>query len=143
MLKGTLIHPGLLEALGRAGHGSKILIADGNYPVATASSPRASRVFLNLSPGIVSVTDVLRVLLTAVPIEAAEVMMPPGEAPAIFAEFSALLPAEIALQPLERFAFYAASRDDNLALAIATGEERVYANILLTIGVRSSSGSAP
>jgi L-fucose mutarotase/ribose pyranase (RbsD/FucU family) len=35
MLKGTLIHPQILEALGRAGHGSQILIADGNYPIAT------------------------------------------------------------------------------------------------------------
>ena len=55
--------------------------------------------------------------------------------PPIFAEFSEILPDGLALDPLERFAFYAAARDDNMALLIATGEERVYANILLTIGV--------
>ena len=46
-----------------------------------------------------------------------------------------ILPDGLALDPMERFAFYAAARDDNMALLIATGEERVYANILLTIGV--------
>ena len=135
MLKGKLVHPEILEALGKAGHGSKILIADGNYPFATAVAPRAKQVYLNLSPGMVKVTDVLRALVEAIPIETAAVMMPPGEMPAIFAEFSEILPDEMALDPLERFAFYAAARDDSMALLIATGEERVYANILLTIGV--------
>lgn len=139
MLKGKLIHPQILEALGRAGHGSKILIADGNYPFATAVGTRTRQVFLNLSPGLVSVPDVLRVLVDAVPIEAAAVMMPPNETPPIFAEFNQLLPPDVELQPLERFAFYAASRDDSVALLIATGEERVYANILLTIGVVNSA----
>jgi len=135
MLKGKLIHPEILEALGKAGHGSKILIADGNYPFATAAAPRAKQVYLNLSPGLLKATDVLRALVEAIPVEAAAVMMPPGEVPQIFAEFSEILPDEMALDPLERFAFYAAARDDNVALVIATGEERVYANILLTIGV--------
>ena len=135
MLRGKLIQPEILEALGRAGHGSKILIADGNYPFSTAVGPRAKQVFLNLSPGLVAVTDVLRVLAPAIPIEAAAVMMPPGEEPPIFAEFRALLPADVPLDPLDRFAFYAAAKDDSIALLIATGEERTYANILLTIGV--------
>ena len=135
MLKGKLIHPEILEALGKAGHGSKILIADGNYPFATAAAPRSKQVYLNLSPGVLKVTDVLRALVEAIPIEAAAIMMPPGEVPPIFAEFSEILPGGMSLDPLERFAFYAAARDDNTALVIATGEERVYANILLTIGV--------
>ena len=92
MLKGKLIHPEILEALGKAGHGSKILIADGNYPFATAAAPRAKQVYLNLSPGMLKVTDVLRALVEAIPVEAAAVMMPPGEMPPIFAEFSEILP---------------------------------------------------
>ena len=39
------------------------------------------------------------------------------------------------LQPLGRFQFYDAARDRNTTLVIATGEQRIYANILLTIGV--------
>ncbi len=135
MLKGKLIHPEILDALGRAGHGSKVLIADGNYPFSTGVAPLARQVFLNLSPGLVKTTDALRVLVDAIPIEAAAVMTPGDETPPIFTEFTELLPPEVSLEPLERFAFYAASRDENVALIIATGEERIYANILLTIGV--------
>ena len=136
MLQSKLIHPTILEALGRAGHGSKVLIADGNYPFSTGANPAAQRVFLNLTPGIVNVTDVLRALVDAIPIEAAEVMVPEsGEEPPIFAEFRALLPAGLDLKPLGRFEFYEAARSRDVALVIATGEQRIYANLLLTIGV--------
>jgi L-fucose mutarotase len=136
MLHGVLIHPEILEALGTAGHGSQILLADGNYPFATGANRYARRVYLNLSPGVLSVTDILRVLVSAVPIEAAAVMIPAdGVEPPIFAEFRDLLPAGMALTPIDRFGFYEAARREDVALVIATGEQRVYANILLTIGV--------
>lgn len=135
MLTYQLLHPEILAALGAAGHGAQILIADGNYPLATRSHPAARRVYLNLAPGLVSATDVLRAVAGATPVEAAHVMVPDsGEEPAIFAEFRELLPG-LALQPLGRFAFYDAARGPDLALAVATGERRIYANILLTIGV--------
>ncbi len=136
MLKTKLIHPEILNALGGAGHGSKVLIADGNYPFGTGSNPAATRVYLNLAPGLVTVSDVLRVLVDAIPIEAAEVMQPPsGPEPVIFGEFRNLLPKDLGLKPLGRFEFYDASRHPDTALVIATGEQRIYANILLTIGV--------
>ena len=106
MLKGTLIHPEILGSLARAGHGSRVLIADGNYPFTTGSSPYCDRVFLNLTPGIPLATDVLKALLTAIPVEAAHVMQPEeGPEPPIFSEFRELLGASLPLQPLERFAF--------------------------------------
>ena len=46
MLKGKLIHPDILAALGQAGHGSRILIADGNYPFSTKLGPVAKLVSL-------------------------------------------------------------------------------------------------
>lgn len=136
MLKTKLIHPDILSALGKAGHGSRVLIADGNYPVATATNPLAARVFLNLAPGLISATDVLRVLVDVIPIEAAAVMEPEsGKTPAIFREFRSLLPKGIAIEPMTRIIFYEAARREETALVIATGEQRTYANILLTIGV--------
>ncbi|HEU5015046.1 MAG TPA: RbsD/FucU domain-containing protein [Roseiflexaceae bacterium] len=135
MLKYQLLHPEILAALGAAGHGAQVLIADGNYPFATRSNPAARRVFLNLAPGMLTVTDVLEVLVGAIPIEAAHVMVPhAGAEPPIFAEFRALLP-DIELQQFGRFPFYDAARSPDVALVIATGEQRVYANIMLTIGV--------
>jgi L-fucose mutarotase len=137
MLNYRLLHPEILAALGTAGHGAQLLIADGNYPFVTGSSRGARKVYLNLAPDLLKATDVLAVLAGAIPIEAAHVMVPDsGDEPPIFAEFRSLLPG-LALQPLGRFAFYEAARGPELALLIATGERRVYANILLTIGVVS------
>jgi L-fucose mutarotase len=135
VLKYQLIHPEILRGLGEAGHGAQVLIADGNYPFGTRSHPSSRRIYLNLAPGLVRVTDVLRVLVTAIPIESAHVMMPEeGPEPAIFAAFRQQLPG-IELEPMGRFEFYDAARGPDLAVAIATGESRVYANLLLTIGV--------
>jgi len=135
MIRGTLIHPEILGALGTAGHGSTILIADGNYPFVTGTNPAAKHVYLNFAPGLLNATDVLRVLATAIPIEAALVMAPDNAPePSIFADFRQLLPG-LELTTTSRFPFYEAAKDASTALVIATGEQRVYANILLTIGV--------
>ena len=37
MLKGNLIHPDIMAALALCGHGDKVLIADGNYPLDSKS----------------------------------------------------------------------------------------------------------
>ncbi len=135
MLRYTLLHPEILAALGSAGHGSQVLIADGNYPFTTGSQALARRVYLNLAPGKLSCTDVLAALADAIPIEAAHVMVPDsGVEPTIFAEFRTIIP-DVPLQHVARFPFYDAARGSDVTLVIATGEQRVYANILLTIGV--------
>ena len=134
MLKGRLIHPELLRALAGAGHGAKVLLADGNYPVGTKAPPTAARVYLNLAPGLLTVTDVLGVLVEAIPIEAAEVMVPAeGPEPPIFDEFRGLL--DVGLSPLGRHEFYDAACSPDVAVVVATGESRIYANLLLTVGV--------
>ena len=69
MLKTRLLHPGILQALGESGHGAQVLIADGNYPLRSGSNGAAHHVYLNLAPGTVSVTEVLRSLVDAIPIE--------------------------------------------------------------------------
>ncbi|MFA9476918.1 RbsD/FucU family protein [Phycisphaerales bacterium AB-hyl4] len=146
MLKSRLIHPQLLDAIGRAGHGSQVLIADGNYPAATKLGPNARLVHLNLSPGLVSCTQVLEALLPAVPVEAAATMDyartgPYGlsEDPPIWDEYRGIFRtagyADLKLKPIERFAFYEAGESPDVAVTIQTGEQRIYANLLLTLGV--------
>jgi len=136
MLKYGLTHPEILSALGSAGHGSKVLVADGNYPFTTGSNPAAAHVYLNLTRGFAPVDQVLAVLVNALVIEAAHVMTPAeGPEPPIFGAFRDILPADVPLQGLERFSFYDSAREQDVALVIATGEQRIYANILLTIGV--------
>ncbi len=145
MLKTPIIHPQILAALGRAGHSSKILISDGNYPHHTKRGPNADLVFLNFAPGMMNVTDVLSGIANTVPIELAEVMEPARTGayamksdPPIFDDFRRILKARNAaldLTKLERFAFYEAAGSKDVTLTIATGEQKIYANILLTIGV--------
>jgi len=135
MLRSELLHPEILQALGAAGHGSLVLIADSNYPYSTGAHPDAKRVFLNLAPGLVTVTDVLRVLTSAIPIEAARGIAPDsGPEPAIFDEYRALMPG-LEVGKLGRFPFYDTARSQDTALVIATGEQRTWACLLLTIGV--------
>lgn len=135
MLKSKLLHPEVLQVLGGSGHGGKVLIADGNYPFNTRANPAARRVYLNLAPGLLTVTDVLETLLTAIPVEAADVMITDsGAEPDIYADFRRLLPG-LALTATERYKFYDKCLDRDVCLVIATGEQRLYANILLTIGV--------
>jgi L-fucose mutarotase len=145
MLKSKLIHPQILHALAAAGHSSKILIADGNYPASTRLGRRATLVNLNLSPGLVTCTQALEALLSAIPVEAAHVMAYAttgpyalSTEPPIWQEFRTLLTAsgsDVKLDPVERFAFYETAGADDVALTIATGDQRIYANLLLTIGV--------
>ncbi len=138
MLKTPLLHPEILRALGSAGHGARILIADGNFPFSTEAPATATRVFLNLRPGLVSVSDVLETLVAVVPLEAALLMEPPDPAATpvpIHDTFRGLLPPTAAVTAVKRHAFYAEAKSPSTALVIATGEQRRFANVLLTIGV--------
>ena len=136
MLKTRLLHPEILAALAGAGHGSRVLIADGNYPFSTGCLAGTPAVYLNVRPGLVSVLDVLETLLSAIPVESAMVMVPPeGPDPEIHGDFRKMLPADVPISRRGRSEFYGDVRMDDTALVIATGEQRVWANIMLTIGV--------
>jgi L-fucose mutarotase len=139
MLLGPLTHPTLIGALAAAGHGSRVLIADGNYPHSTGCHERAVRIHLNLRPGLPTVDDVLGVLVQTIPIEAAAVMVPgTGDGVEAHAGFRLALPDSVSWAELGRFEFYDECKSDDVAVVIATGEERIYANLLLTIGVRDA-----
>lgn len=133
------IHPlltgELLAILSDMGHGDEIVISDANFPSASLA-----RRLIRL-PGISS-TDVLAAVLSVFPLDdfvdhPAAAMDAPGQRPAIYPEYeSALRRAAgraIALEPVERFAFYDRARA--AYAVIATGEHRLYANIILKKGV--------
>ena len=84
---------------------------------------------------MVSVPDVLEVLVAVLPVESAMVMMPDGPEPAIFSDFRRLLPSGVPMEKKARFDFYEEAKSPDTALVIATGEQRVFANILLVTGV--------
>jgi L-fucose mutarotase len=139
MLKGLnpLLTPDLIFALRAMGHGDEIAIVDGNYP-AESAGPDVARI------DGANATDVLDAVLSVMPLddyapEACWCMDPgPGvEEPPIFAQFRAIIAkyesASFKLTAMERFAFYAkASGGFSI---VATGEPRLYGNIILKKGV--------
>jgi L-fucose mutarotase len=134
MLYTKCLHPQILGALGTLGHGSLILISDGGYPHATASPRGVEKVYLNLAPGLLTVTQVLQVLKETVPIEEANVMTPPdGTKQAVFDDYTGLLP-DVPFNYVKQFDFYKLARKRNVGLVIATGDARNYANLILKIG---------
>jgi L-fucose mutarotase len=145
MMRTPMLHPQLLAALAGAGHGSQVLIADANYPASTARGPGAAVVHLNLVPGVVDAVTVLRAVCGAVPVEEARVMAPNTEGayamdhdPEIWEEFRDVLRlagGPDRLDAVERMAFYREASAGDVALTVVSGETRLYANLLLRIGV--------
>ncbi|MDR3211551.1 MAG: RbsD/FucU family protein [Planctomycetota bacterium] len=136
MLKTPIIHPELMQALGEAGHGARILVADSNYPVTVKANPESRIVFLNFTPGTVSGTDIIRALAQTLVFESALFMAPPdGKTPPVVNEYRKLLPKNVPFESSGRFEFYDEASGPDTSLVIASGEQRVYANLLLTVGV--------
>ncbi len=147
MLKHQLIHPKINEVLGLAGHYSTVLIADGNYPAFNARGPRSELVSLNLAPGVVTCTEVLKTLLTAIPVQQANTMQYQTSGPfaltddpPVWNQYRAVFmnaAVELELEPIEQFEFYKTVAQPEHVLTIQTGDQALYANLLLTIGVRT------
>ena len=125
----------LLKTLADMGHGDDIAIVDANFPAATMGK----RV-IEL-PGQ-SATDVLDAILSLFPLDdfvdqPAGIMRAPGERPAIYTEFDASILAahgsSLEFENIERFAFYDRARA--AYAVVATGERRLYGNIILKKGV--------
>ena len=141
MLKGIdpLLGPALLSILRSMGHGDEIVIADANFPAMSTGSP--NRVLradgsdaVRLTQAIVSVLP-LDDFVPAAAFRMA-VVDKPDEIPAITQEFARVLKAAHyngPIEPIERHAFYARAK---AAYAIvATGETRLYGNLILKKGV--------
>jgi len=146
MLRHLLIHSKINEVLGRAGHHAKILIADGNYPASSKMGPRAELVAMNLMPGVVSCAQVLKALLSAIPVEAVNTMMYEktgqyalSEDPPVWADYRRVIREaglDLKLEALEKWSFYEAVATADHVLTIQTGDQQRFANVLLTVGVR-------
>jgi L-fucose mutarotase len=140
MLKGLdpLLGPDLLAILRGMGHGDELAIVDANFPAA-ASAKRLVRL-----DGIAA-TRALDAVLSVLPLDdfvdsPATRMAVIGDAAAIpeicreFAErVGKAAGRPMTLAAIERFAFYQRARD-GFAI-VATGETRLYGNLLLRKGV--------
>ena len=147
MLKHQLIHPKINEVLARADHHAKILIADGHYPASTKRGPNAELVCLNLSPGIVTASQVLRAVLSAVPVDHVNTMGIPADdpyarkgEPPVWNEFRQVIKSarlKLKLEPISKWDFYTTVESPDHVLTIQTGDQALWANVLLTMGCRT------
>lgn len=138
MLKGIprTISPQLLKVLAEMGHGDEIVIADGNYPA--ASNARN----LIRADGL-GVPELLESVLELMPLDAyvtapVALMQTVGDdpVPAIWQRYEKIIADKagtVDIEHIERQAFY--ERGRQAYAIVATGEEAVYANILLKKGV--------
>ena len=148
MLKHQLLHPEISAILARAGHHAKVLIADGNYPASTKLGPNAALVSLNLAPGIVTVSQVLETLLTAIPVDEVNTMGIPADDPyaqqgdpPVWADYRQVVSdagLKLELKPISKWDFYEAVTSPDHVLTIQTADQSLWANVLLTIGCRTS-----
>jgi L-fucose mutarotase len=138
-----LLTPDLLQILRAMGHGDEIAIVDANFPAET----KAKRV-VRLDG--VSATDSLDAVLSVLPLDSfvgcpAHVMAVvghPEEIPPAVRDFQEIVDRRAGfpdvLGRVERFAFY--ERVTRCFAAVATGERRLYGNIILTKGVVGADG---
>ncbi|MFM7845167.1 MAG: RbsD/FucU family protein [Planctomycetota bacterium] len=147
MLKTTLLHPDILRAIARAGHHSKILIADGNYPAASKIGPRAELISLQLMPGVPTVSQVLQALLSILPIDHVNTMgvdardqYALASDPPVWNDYRRILKeagSPVELEPIIKWDFYAAVESTDHVLTIQTADQALWANLLLSVGVRT------
>ncbi|MDH7788182.1 L-fucose mutarotase [Ochrobactrum sp. 19YEA23] len=130
-----LLTGSLLSILADMGHGDDLVIVDANYPAQASGVPVLD------FPGI-SATAMAEAVLSVLPLDdfvdkPAAVMKAPNDTPAIYGEFEAVIEVaegrKIAVDPLERFAFY--DRATEAFAVIRTGERRLYGNIIFKKGV--------
>ncbi|MEP9397912.1 RbsD/FucU domain-containing protein [Mesorhizobium sp. KR2-14] len=139
MLRGIhpLLGPELLHALRTMGHGDEIVIADANFPASTLGRP------VIRADGL-GAEAVVEAILTHMPLDTFDtaaafrmaMVETPEEVPPICVSFQEIidrLAGPFRVAPLERFAFYERARQ--AAYIVATGELKLYANLILKKGV--------
>lgn len=141
MLKGIskIVSPELIKVLCEMGHGDEIVIADGNFP----SENFGKRVIR--ADGI-SGTEMLDAVLSLIPLDTYSdpnfILMELMDCdkgridPVIWKDYQKIAKKHdknLKVGNIDRFEFY--RRAQNAYAVIATGEEAVYANILIKKGV--------
>jgi L-fucose mutarotase len=134
-----LLSPELLAALRGMGHGDELAIVDANYPAVSSGRP------VIRMDGVPSATRILEAVLSLLPLDEfvpcaafhMQVVHDPTAEMPIFAEFRTLLrqyePKAARLEGIERFAFY--QRVRGCFAVVATGERRLYGNLILKKGI--------
>ena len=133
-----ILSPELVKILMEMGHGDEIVIADGNFPSETIGQ----RVVRCDGHGVPELLDAIMKLFpldtyTDKPVMLMEVVPGDPVVPTIWDEYKEIInkyePENCKIEMIERFAFYESAK--TAYAVVATGEEAIYANIILKKGV--------
>lgn len=133
-----ILSPELIKTLMEMGHGDEIVIADGNFPAETFGK----RVVRCDGHDAVELLDAVMQLFpldtyTEKPVMLMEVVKGDPVVPTIWEDYKEIInkyePENCKIEMIERFAFY--ERAKKAYAVVATGEEAIYANIILKKGV--------
>ena len=136
-----ILSPEMVKTLMEMGHGDEIVIADGNFPAETYGK----RVVRCDGHGVPELLDAIMQLFpldtyTDKPVMLMEVVPGDPVVPTIWDEYKDIInkyePENCKIEMIERFAFY--DRTKTAYAVVATGEEAIYANIILKKGVVKS-----
>ena len=133
-----VLGPELLKILRAMGHGDEIAIVDANYPAEINTQRLVRMEGVNASRVLEAVVSVMPLdTYVDCPAHTMQVVGAPDELPTVVEEFRRIVRigagAGIVFGALERFDFYARVR--TAFALVATGEQRLYGNIILKKGV--------
>ncbi|WZL81249.1 L-fucose mutarotase [Vallitaleaceae bacterium 9-2] len=133
----SILSPELLKVLMEMGHSDEIVISDGNFPAASMAQ-RLIRLDGHDIPTILEAILELMPLDTYVEAPVALMEVTPGDdyKPTIWEDYKRVIKdkeGDHQLEMVERFAFY--ERAKKAYAVVATGEQALYANIILKKGV--------
>jgi L-fucose mutarotase len=132
-----LLNPDLLTVLAEMGHGDELAIVDANFPAVTMA-----RRLVRISG---TTTHVLEAALTLLPLDdfveapvtVMQVVGAPDEIPETVREYQLVANAAegkpVKVERIDRFAFY--ERSKAAFAVVASGETRLYGNVLVKKGV--------
>ena len=132
-----LLSPELLTVLAEMGHGDELAIVDANFPAKTMA-----RRLVRISG---TTTRVLEAVLTLLPLDdfveapvtVMQVVGAPDEIPETAREYQVVVNSaegkSVKVERIDRFAFY--ERCKAAFAVVATGETRLYGNVLVKKGV--------
>jgi len=102
---------------------------------------------MNLTPGVITVSQALSALLSAVPVDFVNTMgIPEDDAyaqkgePPVWAEYRQIIKAsklKLKLTPISKWDFYKVVESPDHVLTIQTGDQALWGNVLLTMGCRT------
>ena len=138
-----LLSPELLMILRAMGHGDEIAIVDANFPAKSTAKRLIRLDGMDASQTLAALLSVLPLdSFVKAPANGMQVVGKPKEIPPAIADFQNLVDRlagfPVRIGRIERFAFY--ERAKSCFAIIATGDRRLYANVILTKGVIGADG---